>query len=274
MANIRILADNAAERATITPDSQVGAFVATNLVVGKKSFVWRASSTVSSLALVWPSAEVVSCVAMLCNGSQNTILRVRGYSDSAGTTLVLDTGNVGACPTPSVKLRGFTAAQAASAYAYGGGALARAFFTPTTVRKLVIDLSDSANLQTYIEATCLMVGAYWEALKNADYGANAQPMDTTVNYRTDAGDLLSQQRPRHAKLSVPMNKLDPTDSANLWDIVRANGIGYPLFVSLFPNDTDAALERRHHMICKLVATPVMALPSFRITTATLEFESV
>lgn len=200
--------------------------------------------------------------------------RPLGYIDSwQGYTY--DSGAQLACPAPAVKLRGFTATQAASAYAFGGGAHAR-HWMPASVGAygLAVDIVDTASLQGYIEAAFLVAGPLWEAEKNFDYNANAQPIDSSKNSRNDAGDLISDPGTVSQKLTVPMSKLSPGDRATLWGILRSSGIRYPLFVSMFPGSSDLTLERDHQTYGKFVQLPAMALPFFNIASTTIEIESV
>jgi hypothetical protein len=201
-------------------------------------------------------------------------VRPLGYIDS-WQSYSYDSGNVLACPVPAVTLRGFTAAQAASAYAFGGGATAR-HWMPAAIQAygLAVDIVDTGNLQGYIEAAFLLAGPYWEAATNFDYGASAQLIDSTKSERSDAGDLVSDAGTISKKLSLPFSKLSPTDRATLWSILRANGSRYPVFVSMFPGSSDLALERDHQVYGKLVQLPAMSLPFFNLASATVEIESI
>jgi hypothetical protein len=201
--------------------------------------------------------------------------RPLGYMDS-WQSYNLDTLWVYACPGAPFGLWGWgTAPLGANAYAYGGGNLARAWIAaPAAVRALRIEITDAGNPGGYIEAARLVCGAYWEPAKNADYGASAQPLDASKNFRNDAGDLMSDQGSRSVKLALPMTKLEPVDRAKLFSILRGNGITRPVFVSVFPNDADTAREQDHQLYGKLVTTPSMTLPSFNLAAATLEIESI
>jgi hypothetical protein len=180
-----------------------------------------------------------------------------------------------ACPAPAARLRGFTAAQAASAYAFGGGATARFWLdAPVNIYGLSVDIVDPDNLTGAIEAAYLVAGPYWESATNFDYGASAQLVDSSKSERNDAGDLITDAGTVSTRLSIPFSKLSPADRATLWDILRAGGTRYPSFISMFPGHTDLALERDHQVYGKMVQLPVMALPFFNLASATVEVESV
>lgn len=185
-----------------------------------------------------------------------------------------DSGWVLACPAPAAKVRRMTAAQAASAYGFGGGAFAR-HWLPTAVqaRRLVVDINDANNLQGFVEMANLVAAPYFEAEKNADYGAEATPVDSTVTTRSGAGDLMAAQSTRSKKLAFSLSKMSPTDRARVWDMLRASGVGYPVWISLFPEDADLALEATHQIWGNLEQLPAMALPSFKIASARISVQS-
>jgi hypothetical protein len=200
--------------------------------------------------------------------------RPLGYIDS-WQSYAYDSGAVLACPAPAITLRGFTAAQAASAYAFGGGTAARAWLpSAQQAYGLAVDIVDTGNAAGYIEAAFLVAGAYWEAATNFDYGASAQLVDSTKNARSDAGDLISDAGTMSKKVSLPLSKLSAADRTTLWSILRGSGIRYPIFISMFPGDTDLARERDHQVYGKLVQLPAMALPFFNIASTTVEVESI
>lgn len=242
MSKMRIVHDNAASRSTLTASTTAGALAASNLLLDDKSSVWRATGTTAALTLTWANLEPVSCVALpFCNLSPTATVRVRGYSDTAGTTQIVDTAAQLACPAPAVALRGWTAAQAASAYAYGGGTYARVWFGQVSVRRLVIDIADASNLQGYIEAACLVVGPHWEPKYNAS-GASVAWVDSTEIYRTDAGTQGAAAGTTYRRLPVNLAYMTPADRVTFVNLCR-NSRAYPVLVSLHHGTGDASLER-------------------------------
>jgi len=168
-----------------------------------------------------------------------------------------DTGVILACPAPAIQLEGWTAAQSASAYAYGGGAYARAWFPETQFRAFAIDLVDTNNLQGYIEASKLVIGRYW----SPPYGltsVSATDVDATTHYSTAAGDLLSRASTISKEVSIEMRALVPADRARLANILRASR-AYPIFVSVRTGDPDLEVERAHTVLGKRMGDSEVAL---------------
>lgn len=249
MSNTRIVSDNAADRATPAASSEAAGFAAANLLTDKKSEVWRATAASATLTLTWNAGETVACVILpFCNFSPTATIRVRGYSDAAGTNLLFDTGAAQACPAPAASLRGWTTAQAASAYAYGGGVCARVWFAQATVQHLVIDLADAANLQGYLEAARLVCGPYWSPQYNPSATSDTW-VDLSAHYRTGAGDLMTDAGPVFKSVPIQLDLMPADDRAKLAGILR-NSRAYPIFLSVFPESSDLELERDHSVYGK------------------------
>lgn len=246
MTKMRIVADNAADRCTIATSSTAGALVAANLLTDDKSTVARSTGTSLTITGTTTVTEQASCAHLaFCNLSPTATIRVRLYSDTAGTVLALDTNTLQpgalACPAPARTLRGWTAAQAASAYANGGGAHARIWFALTSFKKYVIDITDASNLQGYIEAARLVLGTYWES----EYGATAvqlQVVDTTALYRNAAGGQMADAGTIHRRVPIELGYLNSEDRATFMSLLM-NSRAYPILVSVFPGHADLALER-------------------------------
>jgi len=210
--------------------------------------------------------------ALLGNFSPTATIRVRLYSDTAGTTLVLDTGTVLACPAAAISLRGWTAAQSASAYAYGGGAFARIWFPQTSFQKFVIDIVDTSNLQGYIEAARLIVGNYWSPTYNTPT-LTATNVDLATHYRTDAGDLMTDAGTIHKKVPIETEYMPASDRTALANILRGSR-SYPIFLSVFPGNSDLELERDHTVYGKRMSDSDVAV-QMSITYGTkIEVESI
>lgn len=271
--NLRIVSDNAADRATLVASSTAGLMEPTNLLTDIKSSWHRATGTSVTYTLTWAAAETISCVALpFCNLSPTATIRVRVYAAN-GTTVLYDSNAVPACPAPALRPRGWTAAQAASAYAYGGGACARHWFAPQSAFKLVIDLADPNNLHGYIEAARLVVGQYWSPLYN-DISASATFVDATIHERSGAGDLMSQAGTIHNKVPVDLSRVPAgTERAKLAGILR-NSRAYPIFLSLFPGWSDLELERDHTVYGKRMQDSDVAMQYALLYSTTIEIESI
>lgn len=273
---LRIATNNALYRtASLAASSAATGYPVTNLTVDVKSLVHRATGTSVTYTATWATPETIGVVALpFCNLSPTATMRVRVYSDTAGTALVYDSGTVNACPAPAVVLPSFTPAQASSAYAYGGGACARCWFSPVMCGKLIVDVTDASNVQGYVEASRLFVANWWAPSYNADVGANLTFASTSTQVRSDGGDLYTNIGPRMRKLAFKLSNLPQLDRAGLAGVMRATGLSTPLLVSVFPGDADASLERDYTIYGKLSQFSVMTLGTVNTTSLPIEVDEM
>lgn len=274
---MRIIYNNAADRATITASSTAGALGAAFLKNNYKGQAWRSTGTSATLTLEWTTAETIAGVALAFTQLTSTAtVRLRGYTNIADASPVFDTGNVVAAPGAALGYWHWGGAVlGVNAYAYAGGAYGRAWVpTPAAVRKLVIDIIDTNNPAGYIEVGRLIAGNYWEPVVSADYGASVSPVDTSVQSRNGAGDQMVEAGTIHNKLTFTMSKMAPADRDRLWEILRGNGKARPIYINLFPNDPDTSLEQIYQVYGRLVTSPAMAMPSFKIAAASLDIEEI
>lgn len=277
MPNLRIIFDNAADRAALAASSTAGAMTVDRMQTEIKADVWRSTGPSATLTASWPTLETIGCVALpFCNLTSLATLRVRGYVNQGDAVPLFDTGAVFACPAPVLGLWNWgTQGLGSNAFAYGGGSYGRVWIpVPGAVRKLVVDIDDGTNPAGYIEASRLVCGGYWEPAENADYGAPATPVDSSRHFRSEAGDLLTDIGTRHRKQSVSLTGMGPVDRATFWRIVLGNGMPRPVFFSLYPNNVDALLEQEHQIYGKLSTLAALTTPSFQRYASSLDLEEI
>jgi hypothetical protein len=276
MPNLRIIADNVADRATMSASTTSGALVVAYVQTNRKSDVYRATGTSATLTGTYTVSESASSVALLGNFSPTATIRVRLYSDTAGTTLVLDTNTLQpsalACPAAAIQLRGWTAAQSASAYAFGGGAFARIWFALTSFKRVVIDIVDTSNAQGYVEVARLIAGTYWSPTYNASAVSDID-VDTVKQDRNDAGDLMSDAGTIHKRVPISLEYMPATDRTTLKGLLRGSRAN-PIFVSIFPGVSDLELERDHTVYGQRMTDSEIAVQAAIMYGTKIEVESI
>jgi len=283
MMNLRILHDNAADRALLTASSQAGALGPANLQRDSKSAVLRATGTVQTITATWPTQEAIACVALIfTNLTSSARMRVRGYATPDGE-LVLDTGSIFPCPAAvhgsfpwGVLPLGWNAYKSggANTWARGGGADGVTWFAPVRVRQLVIDVSAPQSPDGYLEISRLVAGDYWSPECNAEYGAQLQMQDSSEDYRTAAGDLKTAMGTSSDKLSIQLAHLTPLDRARFMRILRESGKGRAMLFSLFPENPDPLLEQDHMLYGKASNLDAVAMPYYDTYSAPLQIEGI
>jgi len=230
-------------------------------VTGYGIYVWGAQFEYDALSSYYP------------NNSGGTSTRPIGYRDNWQTPAgSYDSGWVPACPAPATRLRGFTAAQAASAYAYGGGACARHWFSQVEASLLIVDLADPNNLQGYIEAACLVAGPVWSPRYNAS-ATSVSLLDRTELSRSAAGDQLADAGTISRKVPVDLRAMPEADRAKFLALVR-NSRAYPILLSVFPEHPDLELERDFIVYGRRTKDSDIAYQFAGAYSTTLEIEEI
>lgn len=275
--NVRILYDNIADSATtLTASSTAGTLVAANLLTERKSEVHRASGTSVQYDVRWSTAQIINTVCLAFgNFSSLATMRVRGYATPGGT-LMFDTGANQCCAYAPFGLWDWGGLPlGVNAFSYGGFAYGRSYFTTQSVQQLLIDVADTTNTLGYVEAARLIVGAYWSPQTNASWGAGVTPMSNTQHTRSEAGDLRTERRPVSRSVAVELSQItSESDRAQVYNILRGNGMTKPVFLSLYPEDDSPALEQSCQVWGKLKGDVKLSHPSYGMFSAPLEIEEV
>jgi len=267
---------NVARLAVIAASSTALGLFTSSMLTDIKTDVHRSVGTAASYALTFASDQVVGGVHLpWTNLSPTATIRVRAYSDAAGTVLIRDTGIIMACPAKAIELSGaWTPAQAASAYAYGGGAHARVWFDNVAVRRLVVDIVDTSNLQGYIECGRIVAGAAWSPAETADYGAPVTIEDASTSYRDDGSNLRHYVSFKSKKASIDLSHLTPADRATVDAARVANGTTEPFIYSLYPDNADRELERANQGWYCFMSSAALSTPGFEHYATTFDMETV
>ena len=232
--NLRVVYDNAADRATIVASSTAGTLVASNLSTDYKSEVWRSTGLTATLTITWPTAELIGMVALaFASLSSAATFRVRGYQNDDDSTPLFDVDGFACYGADFDAFPWGTVPLGVNAYSYGGGAYGVLWTPVHACQKIVLDIADS-NPLGYIEASRLVCGTYWEPIYSAETGATVGITDTSKNERTDAGDLRTDRGTIHKTLSFDLNVMPKEDRDALYNILRGNGMFKPVYISLVP----------------------------------------
>ncbi len=246
MPNLRIIHANYIDQATslAASGSVVGTLVAANMQTDFKGIPHRSSATSVTYTLTWTDGVSIGGVALpATNLSAAATMRVRLYSNTACTALLQDTGANIACPGLSAVPWTWNGVYNCNAFAYGALSKAVAWFAANQagVKGMKIDLSDATNAAGYIDCSRIVAGPWWSPTWNAEYDGLAPGIvDDSTNTRTEAGDLSTDRAPVHEELPLSLPILDESERSYLAQIMRANGIWKPVFLSLMPADGTAA----------------------------------
>ena len=244
MANVRIIYDDAAGRATITASNTAsGGLAASTLNTNTKSLAHRSSSTSVTYTLTWTSDEIINGVVLPATNlsSASTIGIVA--KNSAGTAIYTHNGGTAVNACLNTTLDSYPSAKNVNSFPYGGLSKTAIWFTsiPTTVRSLEITLSRGTNptanpaYPSFIDCSRIICGKYWEPnIGVSKEGLELTVSDTTQTSRSDAGDLYSDRGNIHDQLNFSLSILDKTDREELIKIMKYIGSYRNIAVSIFP----------------------------------------
>jgi len=267
--NLRIIYKNLADTATVTASTTSSALTAaSNLKLDAKSQVWRSTTNSATLTVTLATPALIGGVILpFCNlGATSTVTVTLNTGFTTGAVLAAPYQNSVQVDTTNIPV-------GANGYSYGGGAYARVWFTPQTCASLTITISNPSS--TYIELSRLIIGDYWSPTYNTSYGLSTQVKDLTTQTRTESGDLISNRGTLSNSISLNLDYLTVEDRAKLLTILRNNGMYQPLFISVFPNNSDDYTKEIGFQIYgKLNQLNAISHPYMSVYTSTLDIDEV
>lgn len=275
MANLKIIYKNLADSAVLTASGTAGSLVASNMQFDRKSLIWRSDVYAGTITAIWDNPQQIdSIILAFCNIGYDSRIIIRGYDTAiSNTPSYTQTFNRTAVPKPYI---GSDNPVGVNYFAYGGGRYARMFLSSTinNCRKLTIDIQDTDNPQGYIEISRLIVGKSWSPTFNTGFGLPVGLEDTSIQDRAQSGDLVTSRGPQFKKLSLDLTWMNSSDKSYISDIGKLNGKSIPIFVSVFPNDSDSDKEYQYQIYGKLTQVPGLSHPMHTIYSTQLTIEEV
>lgn len=271
MKVMRIISNNAADRAKLAVTDTAPGLGAENLQTDIKGQVCRILGSTASITAIWPSLETVGAVVIpASNLGPSSTIRVRAYADEAGTVLLQDTGERWAAPGPIFANEDFTQPLNVNSFAFGVPPITAVYLTQhEAVRYLVIDIADPAAV--FIDLSRLIVGRYFEPRYNPEYGQSDGVIDMSINSRAASGDIKTDAGPRAKRMSFNLGMVGDEDRAQVLQILQ-RGIGKWLFISLLPEHVDAEKERDKSIYGKPSNPGAMNWAYYGYHTASFEIE--
>lgn len=248
MANVRIIYNDAAERATISVSggSSAAGYDPQTLKTNTKSLAHRSNSTSITYTLSWAAAEQINCVILpATNLSSTATITV----NSGGTTYA---NAVPACA--STPLDGHSGSKNVNSFPYGGLSKTAVWFSTTpTLSSLNITLTDNNKTALgypgYIDCSRIVCGKYWEP----QYGVDKDSLqltvdDTTQTSRSDSGDLYSDRGTIYEQLSFNLGVITKSDREELIKLLRTVGNYKNIAISVFPETNTNTRNEQDYII--------------------------
>lgn len=271
MKNIRLLTNNAADRATITVANTAAGMGADKLKTDIKGEVCRVLAGSANLVLTWPALETVGAVVIpASNLGPSSTIRVRAYLDAAGTTLLADSGIKFAAPGTILEYWDFSQPLNVNLFADGAAPIT-ACYLPEQVAARRVEIAITNPDNTFIDISRLVAGGYHALKYNPDYGATVGTLDLTKNTRAASGDIKTDWGPKASNMTFDLGWIDNSDREKVRQLI-AKGVGRFMFVSIFPENDDPVLERDYSIYGKPSQAGSMTYSLFNLHSSQFQIE--
>lgn len=237
MANLRILYNNKVTQVNSSATAK-------SLNDYKSQFDTGTTFTVTTSSVSGP----VAVVAML--------------TESTGSVTMTVTGQTGVTEATTSSFTGQTPG-------YGGGKYIAKYFTLAAGTT-----SFTVTFGTAVKVSKFLVGNYWSPKYNTGYGMQVGYADATSFERLQSGDLYSINAPRNKTLQFDLQYMDESDKFQLFDIIKSIGKTKPLFISLFPQDTDQQKEQMYSIYGRLASPPNIGYVTYTMYSSSLQLEEI
>lgn len=272
---MRVIFDNAADRATLqSATATVANMGVSNLQNDVKTKLCRtttAANGVFNLTATWAATETIGGIVLaFTDCPANATMRVRVYTLATDSTPVYDSTSVAV----KANFGNHDSVQTQNGIASTGGFYA-CHWLPTKRAARKVEITLTSPLGGSVQAGRLIIGDYWEPTIGAEQqGTSMTFVDLSDHFRTESGDMHVNVKPQYRKQTISLPSLDITDRTKMWNILWRNGKVKPLYISLFPNNSDGEIEQVHQIYGRLVANPAMTTPYWKHMSATIEIEEV
>ena len=235
--NLRILLNNAV--------TQVGGSSTANSLNDYKSqYDTGTSFTITTTSLT----GTIAVIAMLTETTGSITMTVTGQTDVTESTTSSFTGQTAG---------------------YGGGKYIVKYYTlGSATTSFTVTFSSSVKVSRFI------IGNYWSPKYNTNYGVQVGYDDATSFERLQSGDLYATLAPRNKTLQFDLQYMDESDKFYLFDIVKSVGKTKPIFVSVFPEDSDQQKEQMYSIYGRLTTPPNISYVMYSMYSSSLQLEEV
>lgn len=267
---------NKADSATLTASTSAGGLVVGNLKNIYKSKVWRSTAKTATITAQWSTAVITNVLVLpFTSLSSASTVRIRCYINAADSAPAYDSGVVVAIPPkPITEFPWGEVPIGVNGYSYGNSSMLVKYFPVNAYQKIVIDLDDTFGTLGYIEAGRLFISSYYEFENNADFGLVKTTVDTSETYRNEASDLLTERGIMYQTMKMSLSAMRNADREFIYNVVSKATVRQPVFVSIFPENTDAQLEQEYQIYGKLSSQNSISILNINRFSSELELESV
>lgn len=183
-------------------------------------------------------------------------------TEATGSVTMTITGQTGVVESTTSNFTGQTVG-------FGGGKYIAKYYTlASNTTSFTVTFSSSVKVSKFI------VGNYWSPTYNTSFGVQVGYEDASSSERLQSGDLYTTVAPRNKTLQFDLQYLDESDKFQLFDILRSCGKVTPMFVSIFPEDTDKQKEQMYSIYGKLSNLNAISYSMYTIYTSSIQLQEI
>lgn len=276
VANVRLIYDNAADRAVLAASpAMVSTLPVANLQDPSRSKPSRSTGTAPQVVTGdWGGYELVSGMAITrhnLTAAAEYRLELFGGIGQSGA-LLFDSGEQVAIAAYGWGEFGWGAA------GWGGSVFdawperfSNLYFTAVLARSFRLTIADADNPDGYLQLGRLFIGPHFEPVENMSYGVDCRWIEDSRQTRTDGSTLRTDPQGAYRKWSFALDALTAGDRAELSEIMRKQGRRKDMFINCYPGG-GGVLERDHAGAVKLVNSPGLPHDRYAEWRTALEFE--
>lgn len=220
------------------------------------------SSTAASLNDYKSQYDTGTTFTITTSSVTGAVAVIAMLTEATGSVTMTVTGQTGVTESTTSSFTGQTSG-------YGGGKYIASYFTlgaGTT--------SFTVTFSTSVKVSKFIVGNYWSPKYNTNYGVQVGYEDATTYDRLQSGDLYATLAPRNKTLQFELQYMDESDKFYLFDIVKSVGKSKPIFISIFPGDSDQQKEQMYSIYGRLTTPPNITHNMYTMYSSSLQLEEI
>jgi len=258
MANLRLIYNNVADKATITASSTASGFATTNMQNTQKTSVHRSTSTSTvTYTLKWTTAQSINSIALpatnLLSGDKiDVVLYAIDTTDAAGPVAQLINKN--ACLGRTMILQEGNTTSTYKDFGLGGATKTSLWFTKAySIQAMQITLT-RATIAQEIDCARIVCGQYWEPTRQISRGIDLGTEDQSDITTTRSGNTYVDRKTISDTLSFNLDYINDLDRRTFLQLLRSWGKNGLIYVCLFPDNSNTEYTQAYSIYGRLQDT--------------------
>jgi len=258
MANLRLIYNNVADKATITASSTASGFATANMQNTQKTSVHRSNSTSTvTYTLKWTTAQSINSIALpatnLLSGDKiDVVLYAIDTTDAAGP--VAQFINKNACLGRTMILQEGNTTSTYKDFGLGGATKTSLWFTKAhSIQAMQITLT-RATVAQQIDCARIVCGQYWEPTRQISRGIDLGTEDQSDITTTRSGNTYVDRKTISDTLNFNIEYINDQDRKTLLQIMRTWGNNGLIYYCLFPDNDNTEYTQAYSIYGRLQNT--------------------